>query len=232
MAIEGLQAAQPTTKAAKLYKGMAMEGRTATWYAKNTKQGREFVALASHVSAFLPAGSHILEVAPGPGYLAVELAQRGYTVVGLDISKAFVEIAQATARAAGVAVEFQHGNGSAMPFAAETFDFIICCAAFKNFSEPVQAIREMERVLKPGGQALINDLRHDASLAAIDAHIAGMGLNWINRLFTKFVFRQTLLKNAYTPVQIRNFVAQTHFDQCEIREDGIGMEIWLTKAEG
>ncbi len=87
----------------------------------------------------------------------------------------------------------------------------------------------MARVLKPGGQALINDLRKDASLAEIDAHIAGMGMNWLNRLFTKLVFRQTLLKNAYTPADIHAFVAQTSFGQCTIDHDGIGMSIWLKK---
>ena len=230
MTTDRLRPLPPVTKAAKPYKGLAMEGLIATWYAKNTRQGREFNTLAGQINSILPTDSQILEVAPGPGYLAVELAKLGkYTVSGLDISKTFVDIANANAHQAGVQVDFRQGNAAAMPFADRTFDFIVCCAAFKNFTEPVQAISEMERVLKPGGQALINDLRKDASLAIIDAHIAGMGLNWLNRIFTKFVFRHTLLKNAYTPAQIRNFVTQTKFGECEIREDGIGMEIWLRK---
>lgn len=230
MTTQRLATKPPTSKAAKPYKGLAMEGMIATWYAKNTKHGREFETLATQLRARIPAGSHLLEVAPGPGYLAIELAQGGtYAVTGLDISKSFVEIAQANARQAGVAVDFRHGNASAMPFAGASFDFVVCCAAFKNFTEPVAAIEEMARVLKPGGQALINDLRKDASLTEIDAHIAGMGMNWLNRLFTKFVFRQTLLKNAYTPADVRAFVAQTSFGQCTIDHDGIGMAIRLKK---
>ncbi len=50
-----------------------------------------------------------------------------------------------------------------MPFESETFDFLLCRAAFKNFTEPLQALREMCRVLKPGGRALIIDLRRDTS---------------------------------------------------------------------
>jgi hypothetical protein len=38
-----------------------------------------------------------------------------------------------------------------------------------------------------------------------------------------------LLKNAYTPNEIRQLVAQTKFRQCDIRTDSVGMEIWLTK---
>lgn len=62
----------------KGYKGMGMEGRVAAWYARNTaRDAADFAALAERVTAGLPAGSRILEVAPGPGYLAIEIARRG-----------------------------------------------------------------------------------------------------------------------------------------------------------
>src|SRR5689334_19354414 len=60
----------------KGYKGMGMEGRIAAWYARNTARDiPDFAALAQRVTATLPAGSRILEVAPGPGYLAIEIAR-------------------------------------------------------------------------------------------------------------------------------------------------------------
>ena len=65
------------------------------------------------VNETVPAGSHVLEVAPGPGFLSIELARSGkYHVTGLDISKTFVEIAQANAREANVPVDFRQGNAS------------------------------------------------------------------------------------------------------------------------
>jgi ubiquinone/menaquinone biosynthesis C-methylase UbiE len=208
---------------------MAMEGPIARWYAKNARRDQQFVELASRIRSLLPAGGLVLEVAPGPGYLAVELAKRQLQVVGLDISKTFVEIAQANAAQEEVKVEFRVGNASAMPFAADVFDFIVCCAAFKNFSEPVQAIDEMHRVLKPGGKALIVDLRRDASAEGIKTEVEGMGMNWINTLLTKWTFKNMLLKRAYSPDDIRHFVAQSAFGRCEIDLDAIGMEIWLVK---
>jgi ubiquinone/menaquinone biosynthesis C-methylase UbiE len=230
MTTSNLRVGQAGGKPAKAYKGPAMEGMIARWYAKNTKQGREFSTLAERLSKLLPSGSQILEVAPGPGYLAIELAKQGnYQIVGLDISKTFVEIAQANANAAGVKVHFRQGNAAAIPFEAETFDFIVCCAAFKNFSEPVQAISEFHRVLKPGGKALINDLRRNASPAEIESAVNEMGLNWINRLLTRLVFRTFLLKNAYTPDELRAMVGQTKFGSCEIELDAIGMGVWLQK---
>src|SRR5205823_574985 len=133
------------------------------------------------------------------------------------------------AKAAGVVVDFRQGNASDMPLDADSFDFVVCRAAFKNFTEPVQAIREMHRVLKPGGTALISDLRRDASRADVDAYVNSLGLSRINTLLTKWTFRLMLLKNAYAPEDIRRFVSQTSFAGCEIREDTIGMEIWLKK---
>jgi ubiquinone/menaquinone biosynthesis C-methylase UbiE len=223
------QTQQPARKATKAYKGPAMEGVIATWYAKIRKPDEEQAALIQQVRDMLPAGSRILEVAPGPGDLAIELARLGYQVSGLDISRTFVEMAQAKARQAGVSAEFLHGSASDMPLEANRFDFIVCRAAFKNFSEPVEAIREMYRVLKPGGKALIIDLRGDASLEEIDAMVDTMGLNKFNALMTRWTFKHFLLKNAYTKEQIQEFVAQTHFGDCEIRSDLVGMQIWLEK---
>ncbi len=185
--------------------------------------------MIQQVRDMLPAGSRVLEVAPGPGDLAIELARLGFQVSGLDISRSFVDMAQAKARRAGVSAEFLHGNASDMPLEADRFDFIICRAAFKNFTEPVEAIREMYRVLKPGGKALIVDLRGDASLEEINAMVDTMGLNRINALLTRWTFKYFLLKNAYTKEQIQAFVAQTHFGDCEIHTDLVGMQIRLEK---
>src|SRR5689334_18157594 len=130
---------------AKGYRGVGMEGAIATWYAKNTGRNLDrFVNTAQIVERHVPAGARILEVAPGPGFLSIELAKSGrYQVTGLDISESFVRIARDNAAHAGVVVRFEHGNASAMPFDDASFDFIVCTAAFKNFSDPVGALDEM-----------------------------------------------------------------------------------------
>ena len=216
--------------APKPYKGIAMEGPIAKWYTKVRERDQELGTVVRQVSEILPAGTRILEVAPGPGYLAIELARIGnYQVVGLDISKSFVQIAQAKATEAGVAVDFRHGNAANMPFDADSFDLIICRAAFKNFTEPIQALHEMHRVLKPGGKALIMDLRRDASREDIKTHVNSLDLSWINTLITKWTFKLFLLKNAYTSGDIRQLVSQTRFARHDIREDTVGMTIWLEK---
>jgi ubiquinone/menaquinone biosynthesis C-methylase UbiE len=216
----------------KPYKGLPLEGFLARWYARTTgKDLGEFRKLAEHLAGQVASGGDVLEVAPGPGYLAIELAKRGpYRIVGLDISQTFVRMASENAARAGVQVTFRHGNVAAMPFEADSFDFIVCRAAFKNFTEPVQALNEMHRVLRPGGKALIIDLRRDASPGAIDTCVKNMKLGLINRLLTKLAFRCMLLRRAYTEEQVRQMAAATPFQTCDIQHDLIGMAITLTKA--
>jgi len=220
-------------KPIKPYKGLAMEGMIAKWYAKNTGRAPEQKTIFNKVKNVLPANARVLEVAPGPGFLAIEFARAGnYKVTALEISKTFIEIARENAKQANVDIDFHHGNASEMPFKENSFDFIICVAAFKNFTEPIEAIREMYRVLNPGGKACIMDLRRDASVKDIDKHIKeDLHMRGFNAWMTRFVFRHTLLKNAYTKDEIQNFVSQTSFLQANIIEDFLGMDIWLEKAD-
>ena len=152
--------------------------------------GRIHESRAANRQVELPPGSNVLEVAPGPGYFSIELAKLGaYSITGLDISHTFVEIARQKAAEAGVHVDFKQGNASNMPFASETFDFLLCRAAFKNFGQPVRALQEMCRVLKPGGRGLIIDLRGDASPESMNRHVDAMGLSAVNKIMTKLTFR-------------------------------------------
>jgi len=116
---------------------------------------------------------------PGRAYLAVEIAKLGdYRISGLDVSHSFVRIARESAREAGVVIDFRQGDAAHMPFADDEFDFVVCRAAFKNFSDPVGALEEIHRVLKPGGKAAIYDLRRNASREAVDAEVSRMNLSW------------------------------------------------------
>jgi ubiquinone/menaquinone biosynthesis C-methylase UbiE len=220
-----------TVKTSKGYKGVGMDGLIAVWYAKNThKNLADYHRDARRISESVPQGAAVLEVAPGPGYLSIELARLGkQTVSALDISPTFVEMVRANAKEAGVAVDVRQGDVAYMPFEAGTFDFIYCRAAFKNFAQPVQALDDMYRVLKPGGKASIVDLRGDVSPETVNKHVDDMGLDGLNRLMTKWAFKFMLIKRAYTKAQFQNFVAQSKFKTCQIEEDDIGLEIKLQK---
>jgi ubiquinone/menaquinone biosynthesis C-methylase UbiE len=217
--------------AQRAYKGWAMEGPIARWYARNT--GRmidQYRKAARDVAAGLPSGGDVLEVAPGPGYFAIELARLGpFRIVGLDISHTFVRMATENSEEAGVEVKFRRGDVSSMPFDSDSFDLVYCRAAFKNFAEPTRAIGEMYRVLRPGGRAVVCDLRRDVTPGEIDAAVEEMGLGRIDSAMTKWIFKHSLLKRAYRPEDFRLMASQTPFGSCEIEAASIGMDVTLRK---
>ncbi len=221
----------PGSPAGKAHKGIAMEGPIARWYARLTQSDlKRHVRMAEDLAKRIAPGSRVLEVAPGPGYFCIELAKRGdFEITGLDVSQTFVEIARRNASDARVRVDFRHGNASDLPFADETFHFAFCQAAFKNFAQPAAAIREMRRVLRPGGQALIVDLRRDATLAEIDLEVEGMRLGLLNRWLTRQTFRRILLKNAYTESEIRTLADGAAFASVQSEIEGISFRLSLTK---
>jgi ubiquinone/menaquinone biosynthesis C-methylase UbiE len=210
-----------------------MEGVVARWYTRlrgSPPQMVEYRRQAAELTDGLPSGADVLEVAPGPGYLAIEMARQGqFHVTGLDISRTFVEIASEKARQAGVGVEFRHGDAAGTPFDTASFDLIVCQAAFKNFRQPVRALNEMYRVLRNGGRAVIQDMRSTAANADITREVQDMALGRLSAFMTTRTLRG-LRRRAYSPAQFERLAAQSAFGTCEIRTEGVGMEVRLHKV--
>jgi ubiquinone/menaquinone biosynthesis C-methylase UbiE len=208
-----------------------MEGRTARWYARQRGSAGQlpvYRGQAAELTAGLAGGSAVLEVAPGPGYLAVELARLGFAVTGLDISRTMVQIATENAARAGVQVDARHGDASAMPFPADSFDLIVCQAAFKNFADPSAALDEMFRVLRPGGVAVIQDLNAGADNADIAREVAAMRLSRFNALVTTSTLR-FLRRRAYAGADFARLTAASAFGGGDIHTDGLDLEARLTR---
>jgi ubiquinone/menaquinone biosynthesis C-methylase UbiE len=148
---------RPMSTKTKAYKGLGMEGFVAKWYAKSTANSmNDFRADARRVAALLAPGAKVLEVAPGPGYFAIELAKLGnYPITGLDISKTFVEIAQKNVAQAGVRAEFRNGSVSNMPFESDQFDFLFCRAAFKSAQPPALRTRRISCRARTGSEKFL-----------------------------------------------------------------------------
>lgn len=214
------------------FKGPEMEGAVARWYARVRSSQSQIEACrvqAARLTRGLPAGARVLEVAPGPGYLAIEMARPGRLhVIGLDISRTFVQIASDNALEVGVAVEFRQGDAARMPFEDETFDLVVCQAAFKNFTLPRSALSEMHRVLRVGMRAVIQDMSRDASHADIDTEVKGMDLGRLGSFTTKATL-EALRNRAYSAAQFERLAAESPFQRCEISQAGIGLEVRLKK---
>lgn len=117
----------------------------------------------SHASFLLPhlhPGMRLLDCGCGPGSITVGLAQvlAPGEVVGIDMAPAELEAARALAAERGATnVRFQEANVYALPFPDATFDATFACALLQHLRDPLAALREMRRVLKPGGVAGISD---------------------------------------------------------------------------
>jgi ubiquinone/menaquinone biosynthesis C-methylase UbiE len=216
------------------FKGPEMEGPMARWYARvrgSDSQLALYRRQARQLTDGLGEGARVLEVAPGPGYLAIEVARVGkFHVTGLDISRTFVQIASDNARQAGVTVDFQQGDVARMPFASGTFDLVVCQAAFKNFTLPHSALAEMHRVLRPGGTAVIQDMSHDATHEDIAREVAGMGLGRLSSFTTRATL-EMLKRRAYSPGRFASLAATSPFRTAAITTQGIGLEVRLEKEK-
>ena len=213
------------------FKDLGISGFFARWYDKNTRENRlgEMQEYAKEVKKHLSDNANVLEVAPGPGYFSIELAKMGnYNLTGIDISADFIEICKTNANRENVTINFLQGNVSKMPFENNTFDFIFCSAAFKNFKEPIISLHEMYRVLKSGGIALIIDMNHDVSNDTLNEEAAKISKSGFERWFMKMTFKG-LRKSAYSKGKIENMIIQTEFNKSEIKEIGITLYTFLYK---
>jgi SAM-dependent methyltransferase len=125
-------------------------------------------------------GALVADVACGPGASALQAAERvGCHVVGIDLAPANVELAEAAARAAGLAdrAHFVVADAEALPLDAASVDGVLCECALCTFPDKPQAVREIARVLRPGGALAISDMtarpdRLPRELRSLDAWIA------------------------------------------------------------
>lgn len=104
------------------------------------------------------SGLRILDVGCGDAALAVALAQRGALVTGVDVDPSMLAAGRARAAASGVAPDLMQGDIRALPFADNSFDIVLAVTVLCFVDDAARAVREMDRVLRPGGCLLIGEL--------------------------------------------------------------------------
>lgn len=96
-------------------------------------------------------GDRVLDLACGTGVvarMAAPMVQPGGEVFGLDLNGAQI----ATARTIDSSIDWQEGDAGSLSFADEGFDLVVCQQGFQFFPDRVQVVKEIHRVLKPGGR--------------------------------------------------------------------------------
>ncbi len=151
---------------------------------------------ARRASLFIDEGK-AADLGCGPGLLVLELARQapGLHLTGIDLSAQMLAEARRLAAEAGLGarVSFKTGDVEALPFPDESLDLVVSTLSLHHWSNPTQALREVNRVLRPGGAYVIADLRRDLGL-----------LPWLAVWFAARVVVPPALKEVNEPLASRD----------------------------
>ncbi|MCB0095976.1 MAG: methyltransferase domain-containing protein [Caldilineaceae bacterium] len=131
----------------------------------------------------------VLEVATGPGYVALAFAAAGCNVIGVDLTAAPLAIAEQNRQERSLTnVRFEAADANQLPFEDSSFDIVVCRLAVHHFAEPQTVFGQMARVCRPGGKVVIEDLLASENLARAEfynrweqlrdpSHVAALSLS-------------------------------------------------------
>lgn len=117
-------------------------------------------------------GERVLDVACGTGIVARQaapLVEADGQVAALDMNPAMLAVARALPAPSGATIHWQEGNAMALPFTDGAFDVVLCQHGLQFVPDRAGAVREMRRVLAPGGRALVIVLQALARHPAFEA---------------------------------------------------------------
>lgn len=119
--------------------------------------GPELAELANAVAPSLQA--RVLDLGCGAGHVSFQVAPLAGEVVAYDLSPEMLKVVAAAADEKRLGnINVQQGAAERLPFADESFDFVFSRFSAHHWRDPAQALREVRRVLKPGGQVAFVDV--------------------------------------------------------------------------
>ena len=128
-----------------------------------------------HDDTRYPQGCTVLEAGCGVGSQTLSLARNspGARIVSVDISQESLRKAEALVETEGIAnVRFQQADIYSLPFATAFFDHVFVCFVLEHLREPIEALEELSRVLKPGGTITVIEGDHGSAYFHPDSDAA------------------------------------------------------------
>lgn len=101
----------------------------------------------------------MLDLGSGAGHVSFSIADKVQSVTAFDLSDSMLEVIASTAKERGLHnISTMKGNVESLPFENQTFDLVISRYSAHHWHDVEQALREVRRVLKPGGRAIFIDV--------------------------------------------------------------------------
>ncbi|MFQ5926714.1 MAG: class I SAM-dependent methyltransferase [Terriglobia bacterium] len=168
-----------------------------------------------------------LDIGTGPGQIPLKIARRlpELEFLGVDRSEAMLAVARRSATAAGLAdrIQFAPGDGNRLELTDASFDLVICNSVLHHLANPVAALKEIGRVVKPTGAILVRDLRRPSRLA-FPPHVRWYGRHYTGKMKELYV---ASVRSAYTRGELGKLVRQAQLDAVRLFRFGrthIGVE--------
>jgi ubiquinone/menaquinone biosynthesis C-methylase UbiE len=120
----------------------------------------------------------ILDLGSGRGAFIVECAKNKVSAEGLELNKDYIELSLKRAKEAGVSISVKEGVGERLPFPDSSFDFVNMCEVIEHVNSPKEVLREVYRVLKPGGKVYVSVPNR---YGMKDQHFGLYFVNWLPR---------------------------------------------------
>jgi ubiquinone/menaquinone biosynthesis C-methylase UbiE len=130
----------------------------------------------AHIDRFVrmanpAADARVLEVATGPGFVAIAFARATREVIGVDLTEAPLRIAERNQSEQGIRnVSFRVADAEDLPFADGEFDVVVCRFAVHHFENPRSVLGEMARVCRTAGTIAVEDMIASEHLARAEYH--------------------------------------------------------------
>jgi len=186
----------------------------AAGYAESTMQMLAHFAEDAIAAANLQAGATILDVACGPGTLALKVAGKVQAVYGIDFSALMLNIFQQNiARSGHQNITIQHGDAQALPYADNSFDAAFSMFGLMFFPARCKGFSEIYRTLKPGGRIAVTSWAAIAQSPAMQLMFGAMRAikpetpepqKSIDTLENPDVFKQEMQDAGFKDVKIQS----------------------------